>query len=69
MRELESTLEQEFTQFNRIWVQYSNNGIYKICLTLFPKGEHDYRMVFGTVKQLNIDNIRLILTNHLETKN
>ena len=64
-RQFEAELEVEFPQFSRIWVQYSHVGNYKICLTLFPVDNHEYKMIFGDVKQLTYENVRQILVKHL----
>lgn len=64
-RQFEAELEVEFPQFSRIWVQYSHVGNYKICLTLFPVDSHEYKMIFGDVKQLTYENVRQILVKHL----
>ena len=64
-RQFEAELETEFPQFRRIWVQYSHLGVYKMVLTLFPVDSHEYKMIFGDVKQLTYENVRQILVKHL----
>ena len=53
MRQIEANLEAQFPMFNRIWVQYSNNGKYRLCITLFPSDNSGYRMIFGETNILS----------------
>ena len=66
MREIEATLETRYPQFSRIWVQYSHLGNYKMCITLFPRDNTHYKMVFGEVNTLSEEKISNILQNYLD---
>jgi hypothetical protein len=66
-RQFEAELEAEFPQFSRIWVQYSHVGKYRMCITLFPVGGFEYKMIFGDINQLTYDNVKNILVKHLES--
>jgi hypothetical protein len=65
MREIEASLENEFPVYSRIWVQYSQKGNYHLCLTLFPRDNSLYKMVFGEVNTLSQEKISNILQNYL----
>jgi hypothetical protein len=59
-------LEQAFPQYRRIWVQYSNNRGYRVCITLFPNGFGGYQMVFGSMNELSYDAIYNLLQEYLD---
>lgn len=66
MKELELQLENQYPQFRRIWVQYSNYRGYRMCITLFPHGHDKYQMIIGSINQLNFENVNLLIQEYLE---
>lgn len=65
---LERQLQEAFPQYRRIWVQSSNKGQYHMCITLFPAGGNDYRMVFGISSVLNLESVSQVLQKDLDSR-
>ena len=63
----ESQLELAYPQYRRIWVQYSSNKGYRVCITLFPYGFAQYQMIFGAMNELSYDAIFNLVQEHLKT--
>lgn len=58
--ELGRDLQERFSEhFRRVWVQYSNNNSrVTVLITLFPRGDGGYRMLFQrNVTDFSIENI------------
>lgn len=69
MREVQSRLLRENSQFSNIWVQYSNYRGYHVVITLFPYGYGQYQMVFGRPQDITYEAINTILQNYLAVSN
>ena len=66
MRELELQLQEVYPQFRRIWVQYSDYRGYRVCITLFPLDNSNYRMVFGMLNSVTFDSVKNLINKNLE---
>jgi hypothetical protein len=66
--ELELRLQAHYPQFRRVWVHGTNKGKYRLCITLFPRGNGIYEMAFGEVQELTFDSVVKIIDTYLQKR-
>ena len=68
---LEISLEDQFPEFRRIWVQYTRvskrRSEYSMVITLFPADGGPYNMIFsGLVSEVNFETTSNLIQEHLD---